>query len=154
MASAPPDLKYLQTHEWHRIEGDTATIGITQFAADELTEQTDPISAGLSWAVDLTKDFIGVEPLRKIAESGPERKLVGLELEGKRIARQGAPVMQGGQVVGEVTSGTLSPTLQKSIAMAYVDANLAAEGTTLDVDLKGTSNPAKVVKLPFYKRPA
>src|SRR4051812_38299155 len=92
----------------------------------ELTEQTDPISAGLAWAVDLTKDFIGVEPLRKIAESGPKRKLVGLELEGKRIARQGTPVLQNGTVVGEVTSGTLSPTLQKSIALAYVDANLAA----------------------------
>jgi aminomethyltransferase len=118
----------------------------------ELTEQTDPISAGLAWAVDLTKDFIGVDPLRKIAESGPKRKLVGLELEGKRIARQGMPVMHGGQVAGEVTSGTLSPTLHKSIAMAYVDANLAGEGTALDVDLKGPTSPANVVKLPFYKR--
>ena len=119
----------------------------------ELTEQTDPISAGLGWAVDLTKDFIGAEPLRKIAEAGPKRKLVGLELEGKRIARQGAPVLQNGQAVGEITSGTLSPTLQKSIAMAYVDADRANEGTALAVDLKGTSVPAQVVKLPFYKRP-
>jgi aminomethyltransferase len=118
----------------------------------ELTEQTDPISAGLAWAVDLTKDFIGATPLRQIAEAGPKRKLVGLELEGKRIARQGAPVMQNGQVVGEVTSGTLSPTLQTSIAMAYVAADFAGEGTALEVDLKGTMNPAKVVKLPFYKR--
>jgi aminomethyltransferase len=104
--------------------------------------------------VDLTKDFIGVEALRAISEHGPARKLVGLELEGKRIARQAMPVKSGEQVVGAITSGTFGPTIQKSIAMAYVDANLANEGTALAVDLKGTSNPAKIVKLPFYKRPA
>jgi aminomethyltransferase len=119
----------------------------------ELNVNTDPISAGLTWAVDLNKDFIGAEALRKIAAEGPKRKLVGLELEGKRIARQGTPVVADGLPVGEVTSGTLSPTLQKSIAMAYVDAERAAEGTPLAVDLKGTQIPAKVVKLPFYKRP-
>jgi aminomethyltransferase len=118
----------------------------------ELTEYSDPISAGLGWAVDLSKEFIGAAALRPVAESGPKRKLVGLELEGRRIARQGTPVVQNGTAVGEVTSGTFSPTLQKSIAMAYVDANLAGEGTALDVDLKGTTNAAKVVKLPFYKR--
>jgi aminomethyltransferase len=118
----------------------------------ELTEGIDPISAGLSWAVDLKKDFTGVEALRVIQEEGPARKLVGLELEGKRIARQGTPIRSGEQVVGEVTSGTLSPTLGKSIAMAYVDTNYSGEGTELQADLKGTLNPAKVVKLPFYKR--
>jgi aminomethyltransferase len=118
----------------------------------ELTEGIDPISAGLGWAVDLTKDFIGAEALRVIAERGPARKLVGLELEGRRIARQGMPVRNGEQVIGEITSGTFGPTVQKSIAMAYVDANFAGEGTTLTVDLKGTLNPAKVVKVPFYKR--
>jgi aminomethyltransferase len=118
----------------------------------ELLETIDPISAGLGWAVDLTKDFAGAEKLREIAAAGPKRKLVGLELEGKRIARQGAPIMKDAAVVGEVTSGTLSPTLGKSIAMGYVDANLAGEGTELNVDLKGTPNAAKVVKMPFYKR--
>jgi aminomethyltransferase len=102
--------------------------------------------------VDLTKDFTGVEALRVIQEKGPARKLVGLELEGKRIARQGTPIRSGEQIVGEVTSGTLSPTLGKSIAMAYVDSNFTAEGTQLQADLKGTLNAAKVVKLPFYKR--
>jgi aminomethyltransferase len=120
----------------------------------ELGESIDPISAGLGWAVDVTKDFIGVEAIRVIKEKGPARKLVGLELEGRRIARQGVPVQTSdGKVIGEVTSGTFGPTLQKSIAMAYVDSNFAAEGTSLQVDLKGTLNPAKVVKLPFYKRP-
>jgi aminomethyltransferase len=118
----------------------------------ELTESIDPISAGLTFAVDLKKDFIGVGPLRDIAANGPKRKLVGLELEGKRIARQGTPIVLDGKTIGEVTSGTLSPTLGKSIAMAYVDAAHTAEGTSLLADLKGTLNPAKVVKMPFYKR--
>lgn len=118
----------------------------------ELNETTDPLSAGLAFAVDLNKDFIGAEALRKIAADGPRRKLVGLELEGKRIARQGSPVVVDGSPVGEVTSGTLSPTLQKSIAMAYIDSARASEGTAVTVDLKGTAVPATVVKLPFYKR--
>jgi aminomethyltransferase len=118
----------------------------------ELTESIDPISAGLNWAVDLNKDFVGVDALRVIHEKGPARKLVGLELEGKRIARQGTPIKSGDKIVGEVTSGTLSPTLGKSIAMAYVDANYSTEGTELHADLKGTLNAARVVKLPFYKR--
>jgi aminomethyltransferase len=118
----------------------------------ELTEQNDPISAGLGWAVDLSKDFIGAEKVRAIKEQGPARKLVGLELDGRRIARQGAAVIHSDQTIGEVTSGTFGPTVQKSIAMAYVDALLTAEGTQLAVDLKGTTVPARVVKLPFYKR--
>jgi len=119
----------------------------------ELNETIDPISAGLGWAVNLDHDFIGAEALRKIAADGPKRKLVGLVLEGRRIARQGTPIVKDGAVVGEVTSGTFGPTVQKSIAMAYVDAAFTAEGTTLGADLKGTINPATVVKLPFYKKP-
>ena len=118
----------------------------------ELGETIDPLSAGLGWAVDLNKDFVGVKKLREIQKAGPARKLVGLELEGKRIARQGTPIMADGKVVGEVTSGTFGPTIQKSIAMAFVDSALAAEGTQLSADLKGTMNPAKVVKSQFYKR--
>ena len=118
----------------------------------ELGETIDPLSAGLGWAVDLKKEFIGVEKLREIQQTGSARKLVGLELEGKRIARQGTLIKSGDTVVGEVTSGTLSPTLGKSIALAYVDANFTAEGTQLSADLKGVDNPAKVVKTPFYKR--
>ncbi|MBC8108324.1 MAG: glycine cleavage system aminomethyltransferase GcvT [Anaerolineae bacterium] len=119
----------------------------------ELSESIDPISAGLGWAVDLTKEFIGVEPLRVIKEKGPARKLVGLELEGRRIARQGTTVRSGDANIGEVTSGTFGPTVQKSIAMAYVDANHAAHDTQVLIDLKGEMIPARVVKLPFYKRP-
>jgi len=116
----------------------------------ELNEQIDPIAAGLEWAVDLSKEFVGVEKLREIKE--PKRKLVGLELEGRRIARQGMSVMRDEKVIGEITSGTFGPTVQKSIAMAYVDAGSSVEGTQLHVDLKGEKSAAKVVKLPFYKR--
>ena len=119
----------------------------------ELSEMSDPLSAGLGWAVALEKDFVGAAALRKIHDAGLKRRLVGLELEGKRIARQHTPVMLGGRPIGEVTSGTFSPTLQKSIAMAYVEAERAGEGTKLEVDLKGTMNPAVVVKMPFYTRP-
>ena len=118
----------------------------------ELTEQTDSISAGLAWCVDLGKDFIGVEKLREVAARGPGRKLMGLELEGRRIARPGAAVLDGSRPAGQVTSGTFSPTLGKSIAMAYIESALAQPGRRLDVNLAGKANPAVVVPLPFYKR--
>jgi len=118
----------------------------------ELSEDIDPLSAGQSWCVDLTKDFIGSDALRAIAEKGPARRLVGLELEGKRIARQEARVLNGESAVGQVTSGTLSPTLHKSIAMAYVESSLSDVGQTLTVDLGQHRSQAIVVQLPFYKR--
>jgi aminomethyltransferase len=118
----------------------------------ELSESLDPISAGLEWAIDLAKDFIGAEPLRVIAKHGPARKLVGLQLQSPRIARQGTPVKRGAAIIGEVTSGTFSPTLQRSIAMAYVDRGSAEPGTELEVDLRGAPLAAKVASLPFYKR--
>jgi aminomethyltransferase len=120
----------------------------------ELHENTDSLSAGLAWCVDLHKDFIGVEALRQVAAAGPARKLVGLELAGRRIARQHAPVLHDNRPVGEVTSGTFSPTLQRSIAMAYVEADLVKEGRPLTVDLGGKQADAKIVKLPFYQRKA
>lgn len=118
----------------------------------ELGEHIDPISAACKWCVDLEKDFIGAAVLRRIDKEGPTRRLVGLELEGKRIARQGAGVMSGDALVGEVTSGTLSPTLGKSIAMAYVDAARLDANAPLAIDFKGTQVPAKVTPMPFYKR--
>lgn len=118
----------------------------------ELGEQMDPISAGLGWSVDLKKDFIGAVALRDIARLGPQRKLVGLELEGRRIARQHSTVFSGEQSVGEVTSGTFSPTLQKSVAMAYVDTAHAGAAVSLAIDIGGQRVGARVVPLPFYKR--
>jgi aminomethyltransferase len=116
----------------------------------ELTEEIDTISAGLAWCVDLNKEFIGADALRKVAEKGPARKLVGLEVEGKRIARQHATVLQNAKPVGKVTSGTFGPTVQKSIAMAYVNAEFADEGCRLAIDIGGKPVHAVVVKMPFY----
>lgn len=118
----------------------------------ELTEEVDSLTSGQGWCVDLSKDFIGVETMRKLKEAGLRRKMTGLELDGKRIARQHHKVCAGRSVVGEVTSGTMSPTLGKSIAMAYVEPDRATEGTALEIDLGGKRCGARVVKLPFYKR--
>jgi aminomethyltransferase len=118
----------------------------------ELTEQTDPLSAGCGWCVELEKSFIGVEALRRIAADGPRRKITGLILDGRRIARQDSKVYDGEAEVGIVTSGTFAPTLQKSIAMAFIDAPLSKEGQSLEVGIKDGRAPATVVCLPFYKR--
>lgn len=118
----------------------------------ELTEEIDPISAGCRWCVDLEKEFVGVDSLRKIDADGPPRKITGLVLEGRRIVRQGAKVFAGDAEVGEVTSGTLSPTLEKSIAMAYVATEHSTVETSLSVDIRDTRVGATVVPLPFYKR--
>jgi aminomethyltransferase len=119
----------------------------------ELTEDWDTITAGQGWCVDLTVDFIGQPVLKRIHDEGPRRKMAGFELEGKRIAREGTRILHNGQNVGFVTSGTLSPTFEKVIAMSLLDAALCEPGTPVDMDLRGTRIPARVVPLPFYKRP-
>jgi len=119
----------------------------------ELSEEIDSLSAGQGWCVDLTKDFIGADAMRRLKDRGPAVQLVGLEVEGRRIARQHAALYLDDTRVGEVTSGTMSPTLSKSIAMGLVSSQAAAEGTRLEVDLGTARAPARVVKLPFYTRP-
>jgi aminomethyltransferase len=120
----------------------------------ELNEDIDPLQAGLGWAVKLTKgDFVGREALLRRKDDPTLRRRVGLELEGKRIAREGAAVLRGGAEVGRVTSGTYAPMLDRTIAMAYADPAAAAVGTACEVDIRGKAAPAKVVPLPFYKRP-
>jgi aminomethyltransferase len=122
----------------------------------ELSEEIDPLQAGLAWAVKLDKgDFIGRSALllarEQVNRAGRQR--VGLVLEGKRAAREGCSVVLGdSRVVGTVTSGSFTPTLQKSIAMAYVDVAHAGIGTRLVVDVRGKMEPAAVTPLPFYKR--
>jgi aminomethyltransferase len=119
----------------------------------ELNEDIDPFQAGLGWAVKLDKgDFIGREALLKLKADPTRRRRVGLELEGKRIAREGALVRRDGREVGTVCSGTLAPTLEKVIAMAYVEPAATAVGTALEVDVRGKPAAARVVALPFYKR--
>ncbi len=118
----------------------------------ELSEDVDSLTSGQGWCVDLSQDFIGAEPMRRLKAEGLPKQLVGLVLDGKRIARQHHTVMVGDERVGEVTSGTMSPTLGSSIAMAFVKSEFAAEGTALDIDLGSKRSPAKVVPLPFYRR--
>jgi len=119
----------------------------------ELSEDWDSLTGGQSWCVDLSKDFIGAEAMRKLQERGLPRTLVGLELEGRRIARHHFAVQHDGKEIGQVTSGTLSPTLGKSIAMALVASEHSAEGTGLEVVAGSKRLAARIVKLPFYKRP-
>ena len=120
----------------------------------ELHEAVDPLTAGQGWCVDLQKEFIGVDALRALQAGGLKRKLVGLELSGRRMGRQGYAVWVADERIGEVTSGTWSPTLGKSIAMALVDAGHAEPGTAVTVDVRGRRIEAAVVALPFYRRAA
>jgi aminomethyltransferase len=119
----------------------------------EMDETVDPYSAGLGFAVKLEKgDFVGREALTQRRDH-PQARRIGLALEGKRIARQGATVLAEGQAVGVVTSGTFSPTRQLSLAMARVEPAFADLSTHLEVDVRGRAEPAQVVQLPFYRRP-
>ena len=119
----------------------------------ELSEDWDSISAGQSWCVHLDKNFIGKQALQKVKDEGPTKKLVGFEIDSKRTPRPGAPILDNGQHVGFVTSGLASPTLGKVIAMGFVPPSLSEPGTPVEMDLGRTNVPAKVVPLPFYKRP-
>ena len=115
---------------------------------NDITPDSDPISAGLGWACALDTDFTGVEELRQIKEAGPERKLVAFVMSERAIPRQGMPI-EGG---GEVTSGTHSPMLDQGIGLGYVPAEHAAPGTELTIDVRGRPRSAGVVKKPIYKR--
>src|SRR5262249_13695328 len=119
----------------------------------ELNEDIDPFQAGASWAVKMDKgNFIGSEALAQRKQDKNLRKRVGLELEGKRLAREGACILKDGKTIGTVTSGTFAPTLAKAIAMGYVDPAYTQPGTTFEVDVRGKPASARVVPLPFYKR--
>jgi len=120
----------------------------------ELSEEIDPLQAGLAFAVKLEKGpFVGREALLKRQEDTNRPVRVGLELAGRRIAREGATILCDGANVGEVTSGTFAPTLQKPIAMGYVAPGAADVGTALSVEVRGRPESAAVVQLPFYQRP-
>jgi aminomethyltransferase len=123
---------------------------------NELDLTTNPFEAGLGRVVKLDKagDFVGRAALEKVAREGPSRKLVGLIVEGRGIARHGYPVFSGERRTGVVTSGTQSPTLGVPIAMAYVAPGDAEPGTVVDVEIRGARVPARVVALPFYRRSA
>ena len=120
----------------------------------DMDTETNPFEAGLGWLVhlEMPADFLGRQALEQAAETGPTKRLVGLKLQGRAIARHDYPVLHNGTRVGIVTSGTWSPTLEEAIAMAYVPPELAKPGTELSVEIRGKSQPAVVVRRPFYKR--
>lgn len=119
----------------------------------DMNDTTTPLEVGLGWLVQLdrTPEFIGRPVLERQKAEGVARKLVGLQLSGRNIARHDYPVYRCGTVVGTVTSGTLGPTLGYPIALAHVEAPLAKLHETLDVDIRGKLYPATVVKRPFYR---
>ncbi|MEB3361819.1 MAG: glycine cleavage system aminomethyltransferase GcvT [Synechococcaceae cyanobacterium] len=121
---------------------------------NDMDANTTPLEASLGWLVhlEMPASFIGREALERQSAEGVKRRLVGLNLAGRAIARHGYPVLHRGEPVGEVTSGTWSPTLGRAIALAYVPAELAKLGTELAVEIRGKAEPAVVVKRPFYRR--
>ena len=122
----------------------------------DINDETTPLEGGLSWLVHLDKvqNFMGRDILAKQKVEGVTRRLVGLQLEGRNIARHDYPIIQHGQTVGIVTSGTLSPTLGYPVALAYVPIELAKVGTIVEVQIRQKTVPATVVKKPFYKASA
>jgi len=121
---------------------------------NDIDDTTSPIEAGLGWITKFTKDFIDAPVLKAQKENGTARKLVGFELVERGIPRHDHPVLdEAGKVVGKVTSGTQSPTLQKPIGMAYVPTAMAKAGTPLWIDVRGKALKGVVVKLPFLTKP-
>lgn len=120
----------------------------------ELSEEITPLEAGLGFVVKLNKkeDFIGKEALREQKENGVLRKLVGIEMIDKGIPRTGYQVFLNNEAIGEVTTGTQSPTLNKNIGFALLKSEYATEGTEVIVQVRKRQLKAVIVKTPFYKR--
>jgi aminomethyltransferase len=119
---------------------------------NDIDETTSPIEAGLSWITKFTKDFINAKNLKKQKEEGTQRSLVGLEIIDRGIARKDYPIVNSeGQEIGVVTSGTMSPTLKKAIAMGYVATEFSEIGTEVFVQVRNKQIKAKVVQMSFVK---
>ena len=119
---------------------------------NDLSTERTPIEAGLKWACALDKDFVGAGLIRAQAEQGTDELLAPFVFTGPGIPRQGCRVLSGGEQVGTVTSGTLSPCLEVGIGMAYVSAALAQPGTDLIVDVRGKERPVCVSTKPLYRK--
>ncbi|MEL6775650.1 MAG: glycine cleavage system aminomethyltransferase GcvT [Cyanobacteria bacterium J06597_16] len=130
-----------------RLEASMALYG------QDINDDITPLEAGLGWLVHLDKaeNFIGRETLETQKAKGLDRRFVGITLDGRNIARHDYPILSGGEPVGIVTSGTLSPTLGYPVALGYVPPALAKAGQTLEVSIRNKTFPATVVKRPFYK---
>ncbi|MBT8305973.1 MAG: glycine cleavage system aminomethyltransferase GcvT, partial [Maribacter sp.] len=119
---------------------------------NDITDETSPFEAGLGWITKFTKEFVNSEALAKEKEHGPKRKLVAFELDDRGIPRQAYDIVDGqGKTVGEVTSGTMSPSLGKGIGLGYVPSIFSDTGSKINIQIRKNAVPATVVKLPFYK---
>jgi len=117
---------------------------------NDIDDATSPLEAGLGWITKLTKDFVGKKEIEKLKTEGIQRKLVGLEMMEKGIPRHGYEIKNNeGETIGQVTSGTQSPTLQKPIAMGYVDINYSKIDTAVFIKVREKLLQSKVVKMPF-----
>ncbi len=120
---------------------------------NDISDNTTPIEANLNWTVKFNKGaFTGSDVLKKQKEQGVSKTLVGFELGKGPAARHGYPIVKDGKTVGEVTSGTMAPTLKKNIGLGYVPPALSAIGTVFDIEIRGKNYPATVIETPFYTR--
>lgn len=119
---------------------------------NDLSRDRDPISAGLAWACKPETGFIGAQAIKQVIADGPKQKLVPFAIVGPGIPRQDNPVFRGGSQIGVVTSGTLSPSLDNGVGMAYVDAEFAEPGIDIEIDIRGKLRPAQTRKRPLYSK--
>ena len=120
----------------------------------ELNMSTTPLEAGLGWLVhlEMQADFIGREILERQAKEGTTKRLIGIKVKGRGIARQGYNLLSQDKVVGSITSGSWSPSLQEPIALAYVPTQISKVGTSLEIEIRGMKYEAEIVKRPFYRK--
>lgn len=119
---------------------------------NDIDDETSPLEAGLGWITKFTKDFVNSASLAKEKEKGSDRKLIGFELDQKGIPRQGYDIVDDeGTTIGIVTSGTMSPSLNKGIGLGYVPSEFSKAGNKIQIQIRKNTVPATVVKLPFYK---
>jgi aminomethyltransferase len=155
-------------HIWNKVFEAGATFGIKPIGlaardtlrlemgyclyGNDINDTTSPIEAGLGWITKFTKEFVNANALAKEKEEKPSRKLVAFELDERGIPRQGYDIVDENEnIIGVVTSGTMSPCLQKGIGMGYVPRTLSKTGTQIHIQVRKKAIPATVIKLPFYK---
>jgi len=119
---------------------------------NDINDTTSPIEAGLGWITKFTKDFVNAEEIKKQKEEGITKKLVAFEITEKGIPRHGYEIVnENGEIIGEVTSGTMSPSLKKGIGMGYVKMEYSKRDSQIFIQVRNKALPAVVVRLPFYK---
>ena len=120
---------------------------------NDIDDTTSPLEAGLGWITKFTKDFVNSKNLKKQKKSGVEKTLVAFELNERGIPRQGYDIVDGnGNKIGNVTSGTMSPSMAKGIGLGYVPVIFKEVGSQIHIQIRKKAVPATVVKLPFYKK--